>query len=316
MAVSSAGVCLPRRAEIEQHRGAVVADVDVAGLDVAMQVAGLVHHFQAVEQRRDERRRSAPRRAAGACLSQSGSGVALDELHHHVGGAVGLEEAHHAHDVRDGGTRRACATRRGSAAAPVEVSAVVGEFGAIDWSAPRSRDVAGQVLLDRHLQVEVGCRWRGKSGRSRRRRAAFDAVLVQRVARGEGVSAVTCCRAYHLCRSALIAFSRLRRMRLNDLAEQRTSSLPLSGSSGTSKSPLEILSAAADMRRIGLHDQHDSITFSTTNSTDEHRGERAHEGDERAVGVADRQRPSAPTRSARRSPRSASSRSRCSRRRA
>ena len=45
----------PRRAEIQQHRAAVGAHDDVVGRDVAMQEVGRVHHFQRVEQRRDDR---------------------------------------------------------------------------------------------------------------------------------------------------------------------------------------------------------------------------------------------------------------------
>ena len=40
-----------RRAEIEQYRPAVIAHEHVAGLDVAMQIAGAMYYFEPVEQR-------------------------------------------------------------------------------------------------------------------------------------------------------------------------------------------------------------------------------------------------------------------------
>ena len=89
---------LPRGAEIQQHRGAALTQVNVVGLDVAMDEAGLVHDLQAVQQRHDQR----------AQLGFTGDFSGLKKLlqafsafvlHHHVGGAVGFEHAHHTHHV-------------------------------------------------------------------------------------------------------------------------------------------------------------------------------------------------------------------------
>lgn len=48
-----------------------------------------------------------------------------------------------------------------------------------------------------------------------------------------------------------MAFTRLTRIRWNELASVATSSLPDTGTSGASKFPTEIASAIADSRRIG-----------------------------------------------------------------
>ncbi len=137
------------------HEAAVlVAHVDVVRLDVAVQVARLVHHGESVEQRRQQRHDG----RLGYVLALLAPGLerlAALVLQHHVRGLVRLEEPRHAHDVRmaEGGER---ARFHEEAVQPVlvEVLVLVG--------ARRDRVVGGavgevlrQVFLDDHLGIEV-----------------------------------------------------------------------------------------------------------------------------------------------------------------
>ena len=95
------GERLPRGAEIEQHRAAVGAQVDVRRLDVEVQELVRVHLAQPVQQMHEH----VPDEALGhlvlahldLLLQRAPALVA----HHHVHGLVGAEEIQHAHDVRD-----------------------------------------------------------------------------------------------------------------------------------------------------------------------------------------------------------------------
>jgi hypothetical protein len=101
---------LPGRPEVQQHQAAVVvAHLDVVGLDVAVQVAGGVHGRQPVQQRLQAPGQQALAAPVVAVLLRPPllERSAAFVLQHHVGGAVGLEETCHAHDVRvaEGGQR-------------------------------------------------------------------------------------------------------------------------------------------------------------------------------------------------------------------
>ena len=87
-----------RRAEVDQDRAVFLAYEDVGRLDVAMQVAGAVHHLETVEQRQDQRQHRCLRRRP-ARHDPVVEWLAGDEFHHHVGSLVGFEKAHHTHDV-------------------------------------------------------------------------------------------------------------------------------------------------------------------------------------------------------------------------
>ena len=89
---------LPRGAEIEQHRRAIFAQIDIVRLDVAVDESSLMYHLQSVQQRHDH----------GAQLGLAAYLLGFEEffqafaalvLHHHVGSAVGFEHTHDTHDV-------------------------------------------------------------------------------------------------------------------------------------------------------------------------------------------------------------------------
>jgi hypothetical protein len=95
----AAGHRRARGAEVDQRRLACRVEQDVGGLDVAMQEAGVVDLLQAVEQRPQDALDGGRRQRAGL-LQAALQGLALEELHDDVGGAVGLEEIEHPHDAR------------------------------------------------------------------------------------------------------------------------------------------------------------------------------------------------------------------------
>ena len=88
----------PCRTEVEQNRGTVFPEEDVVRLDVTVDEAGVVNQLQAVEQwiqgAQDGRFVN-----HGARLEPVSQALAADELHHHVGAAVGLEYAEYLDDA-------------------------------------------------------------------------------------------------------------------------------------------------------------------------------------------------------------------------
>jgi len=87
-----------RGTEIQQHGHAVFPQVDVAGFDIPVDEAGVVHELQPIEQRQEnifQRRLAAHLLELERVLETFPALV----LHDHVGGVVGLEHAHDAHDV-------------------------------------------------------------------------------------------------------------------------------------------------------------------------------------------------------------------------
>jgi hypothetical protein len=105
---------LAGRAEIDEHRGAVGADVDVGGLDVQMQDLVGMNLAQAIEQL-DEH---AAQEGLAHGLLQPGDmplqGFSLLVLHHHVDRVVGAEEIHHLHHVGVADPGQGAAPRRRS----------------------------------------------------------------------------------------------------------------------------------------------------------------------------------------------------------
>ncbi len=93
------GDLAPGRAEVDQHRRAILADDDVVGGDVAVQVAGGVHHLERIEQRGDDFFQLRLPRRPIEVLEPGLEAAALLEMQHHVGGLVGPEIAVDAHDV-------------------------------------------------------------------------------------------------------------------------------------------------------------------------------------------------------------------------
>ena len=89
-----------RCAEIEQHQAAIfLAHIDVVSLDVTMQIAGLMHNGQTIEQRLEQSKQVLFRQVrmlAPPCLERFAALV----VEHHVSGAVRFEKARDAHDIR------------------------------------------------------------------------------------------------------------------------------------------------------------------------------------------------------------------------
>ncbi len=87
------------RAEVEQDRAAVRADVNIVRLDVAVDEPCVVYQFQPVQNRQQDshqlrfRHRLAP-------FEQCRERLAFLETHHHVGGIVELEHRVHTNNVR------------------------------------------------------------------------------------------------------------------------------------------------------------------------------------------------------------------------
>ena len=127
-----------RRAEIDQRRPALVIDHDVGRLDVAVQEADGMHLLQPVEQREEQpldRLRRQPLLAHQAL----GQRLALDQRHHHVGGAVGLEEVvAPARWPACGRAAPGCAPRRGSARGPRRTARHGRASAAARWCGPRA----------------------------------------------------------------------------------------------------------------------------------------------------------------------------------
>src|SRR5262249_46876319 len=252
------------RAEVEQHGRTVLAHEDVARLDVAMQVPGAMDEVEAVEQRPDERedRALVEGPAAADPLAQGLPGY---ELHHHVRGAVRLEEAQHAHDV--GVTERGERARLVEEArqAPLERLGCGLALRLHRLIVAALGEIAGQVLLDRDLEVEVRIGREIGQAEAADPQGLLDLVLVQRITLGESDIGGHGPRYFWSIR--LIAFSRLRRMRLNERASIETSSRPESSNSGISRSPVLMRSAASDITVIGCTIMYDSMMFRMMNST-------------------------------------------------
>ena len=91
---------LARRAEIQQHRIAVHAQVDVGRLDVEMQEALRMDFAQAVEQAREHHADELLADIAAVLHHMLAQGAAAFVLHHHVDGRIGAEKIEHAHHIR------------------------------------------------------------------------------------------------------------------------------------------------------------------------------------------------------------------------
>lgn len=129
-----------------------------SGLNIAVQETARVDHGEPVEQRPGELLQSRFRRPRRV-LQHGLQRLAALVIHHHVGGAVRLEVAQHAHDVRmlEPGERARLLQEA------LESPAVVGFALGAEWHhrACRSatlyarRELAGQVLLDRDRLLKV-----------------------------------------------------------------------------------------------------------------------------------------------------------------
>ena len=89
-----------RGAEVEQHGRTVGTDDDVVRRDVAMQEVGFVHHLDRIEQRPQQAVELLLSRRPPEALQPGFHARSALEPHDHIGGAVRLEHADHAHDGR------------------------------------------------------------------------------------------------------------------------------------------------------------------------------------------------------------------------
>ena len=88
---------LARRAEVQQHRRTVTAHENIGRLDVAMNKALGMDHFEGVKQGMEDLQNLVLGQRA-ATLEQTVQAFALFVLHHHIGGVIGLKDVVHAHD--------------------------------------------------------------------------------------------------------------------------------------------------------------------------------------------------------------------------
>ncbi len=145
---------LARRSEIQQHRAAIVADVDVVRLDVAVNEPGVVDQFQSVQDRQENAQQLVLRQRA-APVEQRGEVDAVLEAHHHVCRVVELEHRLHPNDARVVEPRQGPRLLDEALEAPsITVTEVVGPRPDRGIGHAR-RELDGQVLLDRDPLIEV-----------------------------------------------------------------------------------------------------------------------------------------------------------------
>ena len=175
-----------RRAEVEQHRTAVLADQDVLGLDVAVDETRRVHQRQPV----DDRQHDVVQLALGQGLApfqQCRQGFTLFVLHHHVGGVVVLELRVHAHDVGVAEARQR-ARLADEALQPGSVALALCAATRADRGVGAARGgVHRQVFLDRHQLVEVAVARQVGDAEAALAQHALQHVPVQHVLRGESI---------------------------------------------------------------------------------------------------------------------------------
>ena len=112
---------LTRGAEIDEDGNAVAPDDDVRRLDIAMQEALRMHRVQAAQQSVGQAADVFGRQAAAGIAQQLGHVLAVLELHHGIGRAVGLEVTQHRHDMGMTEARQCAGLVEKAFAAPGEV---------------------------------------------------------------------------------------------------------------------------------------------------------------------------------------------------
>ena len=144
---------LARRAEIEQHRDAVVADVDVGRLDVEVQQLVGVDFAQAVHELDEHVADEVLLDFALALQDMLLQRAAALVLHDHVDGFVGAEEIDHAHHVGVRDPRQRAAFLEKTLESVAEQVQVLGRNGRHDLALAAQRQAGGQVFLDRHRRA-------------------------------------------------------------------------------------------------------------------------------------------------------------------
>jgi hypothetical protein len=91
---------MARRAEIDQHRRTIGADVDIRRLDVEVQNLVRMHFAQPLSNWMKTRAERFPASVLVLADDMPLQGFALLVLHHHVDGVVGAEKIHHLDHIR------------------------------------------------------------------------------------------------------------------------------------------------------------------------------------------------------------------------
>ncbi len=165
-------------AKVEQHGRAVAAHDDVVGGDVAVQEVGRVHHFQRVEQRRDEAIELLLFGQSVETAKPVLEAHALLEAHHHVRGGVGLENAADAHDAGVLEARQGARFLEEVDAPLLEGGLVALRFRPHAHGGVAVAEVDGVILLDRHHGAEVDILGLVGDAKPARADDAQDAVVV------------------------------------------------------------------------------------------------------------------------------------------
>ncbi len=175
------GERLARGAEVDQHGRAVVADVDVGGLDVQMKELVRVHLPQPVQEQREHVAdesfldRSAAR--VDVLLQRAPAFVA----HHHVYGLVRAKEIQHPHHVRMRQPRERAAFLEEAPHAVAERRQVVVRNRGQRVALFSQRELAREVFLDRDRLV-VFVVGEIDDGKTPAREHARDAVVFELIA--------------------------------------------------------------------------------------------------------------------------------------
>ena len=109
----------------------------------------------------------------------------MHEFHHHVGRRVGLEKAHDADDVGMPEGRQRARLIEKARQAPFEGWPVLVARWAYRRVVITQGDIGGQILLDRHRQIEVLVGGEISEAESTDAQQLVEAVFVDDVPRGE-----------------------------------------------------------------------------------------------------------------------------------
>ena len=140
---------LARRAKIEQHRNAVIADINIGRLDIQMQQLVGMHLAQAVHKLHEHVADKVFLDFAAALDDVLLQAAPALVLHHHVNGFVGAEKIDHAHHVRMRDARQRAALLEKTLKAVTEQVLVLWRNGRHDLAIAAQRQAGRQVFLDR-----------------------------------------------------------------------------------------------------------------------------------------------------------------------
>ena len=138
-----------RRAEVDQDRYIVLADDDVVGGDIAVEVVGPVDELQRVKQRADDGIQLLLARRAAKAFQPGLEAQSFLELEHHVGGVVSFEVAVHANDVWVIELRQRFGFFNEPVAPPLEIAGAVGRTRHRFEAVLAGGEIGREILLQR-----------------------------------------------------------------------------------------------------------------------------------------------------------------------